>query len=258
MASACAYCALLSLIPLLVVAIAGLGFFLGGNAASTSQIVGALQTYVPNNKGFAEGVRSVLDNVLQDRHMLGIVGIVGLLWAGHQVFMSMEQTMNVIHGTDETRHWIRQRLIAIGAAICTLFVLILDVTVVASYARLDGNIGARLPLVLHVVLNRSVATIVPTLMLWCLFTALYQSLPSCRVPHRNAVIGACVAAVLWHASLAGFGIYLQHSHGYDRLYGPLAGLAILVVWCYYCMAILLLGAEITADLGRGPQMKIRK
>src|SRR5580658_3282622 len=98
MASACAYCALLSLIPLLVVAIAGLGFFLGGNAASSRSIMSALQTYVPNNQGFVSGVQVVLDHVLQDRHMLGALGIVGLIWAGHQVFMAMEPTMNVIHG----------------------------------------------------------------------------------------------------------------------------------------------------------------
>jgi membrane protein len=250
MASACAYCAMLSLVPLLVVAIAGLGFFLGGNEESTSRIIDALQTYVPNNPAFVTGVRSVLDHVLQDRHMLGVLGMIGLIWAAHQVFLTMEQTMNVIHGVAETRHWIRQRLIAVGAAFGTLIVLIVNVYVVASYSSLEGHIAARVPLILHVLLNRAVAVIVPTLVIWSLFTALYQSLPACSVRHRDALVGAGVAAVLWHASLIGFGIYLQHSHGYDRLYGPLAGLAILVVWCYYCMAILLLGAEVSADLGK--------
>jgi len=207
---------------------------------------------VPNNKGFVTGVQAVLDNVLQDRHMLGVVGIVGLTWAGHQVFMAMQQTMNVIHGTVETRHWLRQRITAIGAAIGTLVVLMVDIFVVAFYARLDGHIGSRIPLVLHVILTRSVAVIIPTVMMWGLFTALYQALPACSVPHRYALVGGVVAAVLWHASLLGFGVYLQYSHGYDRLYGPLAGLAILVVWCYYSMAILLLGAEITADLNKKP------
>jgi membrane protein len=247
MASACAYCALLSLIPLLVVAIAGLGFFLGGNAASSMRIMSALQTYVPNNQGFVSGVQVVLDHVLQDRHMLGVLGIVGLIWAGHQVFMAMEQTMNIIHGTVENRHWLRQRLIAVGAAFGTLAVLLVNVLAVASFARLEGHIGVHVPLLLHTALNRALAVIVPTFAMWCLFTAMYQSLPACRVPHRDALVGAGVAAVLWQASLIGFGIYLHYSHGYDRLYGPVAGLAILVVWCYYCMAILLLGAEITAD-----------
>ncbi len=250
MASACAYCAMLSLVPLLIVAIAGLGFFLGGNDESADRIIGALQTYVPNNPSFVTGVRSLLDHVLQDRHMLGILGMIGLIWAAHQVFLAMEQTMNVIHGTAETRHWIRQRLIAIGAAFGTLLVLMIDISVVASYARLEGHIASHLPLILHVVLNRAVSTVVPTLVIWCLFTILYQSLPACTVRHTDALIGAGVAALLWHGSLIGFGIYLQHSHGYDRLYGPLAGLAILVVWCYYCMAILLLGAEVSADLGK--------
>ena len=249
MSSACACCALLSLIPLLVVAIAGLGFFLGGNAASASRIVNALQTYVPNNQGFVTGVQSVLGHVLEDRHMLGVLGIVGLIWAGHQVFMTMEQTMNVIHGSRETRNWIRQRLTAIGAAIGTLAVIMVNVFVVASYARLDGHIGSRIPLALHLLLNRTLATIAPTLVMWGLFTALYESLPACSVARRHALVGAGVAAVLCHSSLAGFGNYLQHSHGYFRLYSPpLGGLGVLVVWCTCCaQAILLIEAEITAD-----------
>lgn len=246
MACACAYCAMLSLIPLLVVGIAGLGFFLGGNEASTRHIVNALKSYAPNNNGFAAAVQSTLEHVLRDRHMLGVFGILGLIWAAQQVFLSMQQAMNVIHGVPEDRTWMRQHLIAVGSGFGTIVVLAGNIAVVATFARLSSYVGVTTHSHVHILFS-VISAVVPTLLLWYLFAAMYSALPACHVSHRRSLIGAGVAAVLWHSSLIGFSVYLQHYHSYDRLYGPLAGLAILVVWCYYSMAILLLGAEITAD-----------
>ena len=78
MASACAYCAMLSLIPMLVVAIAAFGFFLGGNEATAARIVHIMQSFAPGNLDYGATVQSMLNNVLRDRRMLGYVGIIGL------------------------------------------------------------------------------------------------------------------------------------------------------------------------------------
>jgi membrane protein len=80
-----------------------------------------------------------------------------------------------------------------------------------------------------------------------LFALLYQYLPARHVPWKAAFLGAGVAALLWQVTKIGFAFYLAYVHSYDRLYGPLAGLVILVIWTYYSMSILLLGAEIAAD-----------
>jgi membrane protein len=80
-----------------------------------------------------------------------------------------------------------------------------------------------------------------------LFAMLYRLLPARTVPWTPALTGAVVAALLWQLTKFGFGISLLYIHSYDRLYGSLSSLVILVVWAYYTMAILLLGAEIAAD-----------
>ena len=85
------------------------------------------------------------------------------------------------------------------------------------------------------------------LVITLLFVLLYQFLPARAVPWRSALTGAIVAALLWELTKIGFSYFLLHANSYNRLYGSLGSLVALVVWAYYSMAILLLGAEIAAD-----------
>src|SRR5258708_91634 len=52
MACACAYCTLLSLIPLLVIGISALGFVLGGNEKTLHEVQIAIRSYAPQNVAF--------------------------------------------------------------------------------------------------------------------------------------------------------------------------------------------------------------
>ncbi len=249
MASACAYCAILSLVPLILVAIAALGFFFGGNQGASRRVISSIQAYAPNNAGYVDGVQAIVDHVLRDRHLLGIFGILGLIWAAHQVFVALQQTMNVIFDAHENRSLLHQRFVAIGAAFATLVVLILNIGAAISFDRLEAVVDPHFSSAIQLLLRKSVTVIVSAFLVWYLFTALYSALPACKVSRRGALLGAGIAAAFWVISLVGFGAYIHRFNGYDRLYGPLAGLAILVVWSYYCMAILLVGAEIAADYG---------
>ena len=247
MACACAYCALLSLVPLLVIGIAVLGFVLGGNEKSLHEVQIAIRSYAPHNVDFLNTINEILARILRDRRLIGIAGLTGWLWAAHQAFLSMQPAMNIIWGVAETRHWLRQRVVAVCAALYTILLLGLNLAAVGAVAYLQrynlpffsGNVeGLLLQVGLHMV---------PMLLMILLFALLYQYLPSREVPWKAAFLGATVAALSWQISLYAFSLYLSHFNSYDRLYGPLGGLVILVVWAYYSMAILLFGAEIAAD-----------
>src|ERR1051326_423468 len=116
MACACAYCTLLSLVPLLVIGISVLGYVLGGSEKTLHQVQIAIRGYAPHNVDFLNTLNDILAHILQDRHLIGIVGLTGLLWVAHQAFLAMQPAMNIIWGVPETRHWLRQRLVAICAS----------------------------------------------------------------------------------------------------------------------------------------------
>jgi membrane protein len=247
MACACAYCATLSLIPLLVVGIAVFGYILGSSASVLDQVLRAAEGFAPKNVAFVNGVREILDRILQDRGLIGLFGLLGLLYAAHQTFLAMQPAMNVIWGVPETRHWLRQRLIALAATLYALLLIGADLALTAFFTYLES---LRVPLVSDrfgpLVYSLGVG-LLPMLLTTLLFALLYQTIPARTVPWKAAFLGAVVAALLWQATKIGFGIFLLHVNSYNRLYGSLGSLVILIVWMYYTMAILLLGAEIAAD-----------
>ena len=247
MACACAYCALLSLVPILVVGIAALGFFLGGSQRALTKVEGAIRDYVPRDPGILQSVNDILKHILADRALIGVIGLVGLLYGAHQAFLALQPAMNIIWGVTETRHWVKQRLIAVGLAFYAIALMGINMAAVAVFAYISRY---PIPFVsgrLQAGVAGFLIGLLPMVILALLFATLYRVLPSYRVPWRAAFLGAGVAALFWQLTLMGFGLYLSRYHNYDRLYGPLGGLVILVVWAFYSMSILLIGAEIAAD-----------
>lgn len=247
MACACAYCALLSLVPLLVVGIAALGFFMGGSDRALDQVEHAIRAYVPRDPGILQDVNDILHRILEDRALIGMIGIIGLLYGAHQAFLALQPAMNIIWGVTETRHWARQRLIAICLSFYTIALMGANLAAVWFFAYLNQYYIPFISGRFEAAGSSFLLGLVPMLILALLFATLYRVLPDYNVPWKAALLGAGVAAVAWQLTLIGFGIYLSHFHSYSRLYGPLGGLVILVVWAYYSMTILLIGAEIAAD-----------
>jgi membrane protein len=81
---------------------------------------------------------------------------------------------------------------------------------------------------------------------------LYRVAPNRKQPAWDFLrAGTIAASLLWLAGSAAFSFYAAHFGSYDRTYGSLGAVAILLVWLYATAYITLAGAELNGDLLRG-------
>jgi membrane protein len=248
MACACAYCALLSLVPILVLGIAALGFWMGDPQSALKLVTGNLRQYTPS-ADFVLDLQNLLERIFADRQLFGALGILGLLWAAHQTFLMMQPAMNIIWVVPENRHWFRQRLIALGATLLSLLQLGVDLLLTRLYFQALDRVGNFVSDRLFAGLSLISTLLLQVLLMAQLFATLYRMLPARRIPWKSAYLGALVATILWQATKFLYTAYFIRvpANAYALIYGSLGSLVIFVVWTYVSMSFLLLGAEIAAD-----------
>jgi membrane protein len=81
---------------------------------------------------------------------------------------------------------------------------------------------------------------------------LYRLAPNRKRPGWDfARAGTISASLLWLAGSAAFSFYASHFGSYDRTYGSLGAVAIMLVWLYVTAYIVLAGAELNGEILRG-------
>jgi len=82
-----------------------------------------------------------------------------------------------------------------------------------------------------------------------LFGILYWAAPNVQHPRLRWITpGGLIAVALWLASSALFALYVANFGSYNQTYGALGGVIVFLVWLWLSNLVLLLGAEINAEL----------
>ena len=130
LAAMIAYFALLSFVPLLFLALAGLGF--AGRADESSFLVTELNKAFPQSSvdGIVKVVRSVQDNAAT----LGVIGAVFVGWTSLSLFSVLESAFNIVYGKPN-RSFLHGKLVAVTLLVGSLVTLFVGL--------LAGSVGYR-------------------------------------------------------------------------------------------------------------------
>jgi membrane protein len=245
LAAMVAYYALLSLMPLLFLALAVTGWL--GRPEEGSTLIRDLSRVVPGESldSLVRVVRSLQRNATE----LGIIGAVGLLWGALGFLSALESALNMIYGVPN-RPFVRQKVtvfILVGAGlVAVLASLIVSATAHAFLAR-HLSPGASLG-PWRVVLTVLTSTVVTFGFLF----VVYKVVPNTELTSREVLPGAICATVLFQASFEVLPLYLRYA-GTDPVLKTFGGAVLLLVWFYVMGNILLLGAEINWWLSHGQE-----
>jgi membrane protein len=248
-----AYSALLAFFPAAVLLVGLLGLI--GAYDQLEQLLGAV----------APGAVIQALQIAQDSAQGGgkivavVIGTLGALWAATGAMGSIVKAVNRAYELEETRGFVKQKLISAllvaltGLVLAGLFLLIVFGGPLGdAIARRAGLGGAFLTAWSIVRWPVAFAAIL------LLLAVIYYLAPD-RKPRSWKWItpGSLVGSVLWLALSGLFALYTSFSHSYDKTYGTLAGAIVLLLWLYYSSLALLFGAELNAELERHAAAPVR-
>ncbi|BBI54361.1 YihY/virulence factor BrkB family protein [Halomonas campaniensis] len=202
-----------------------------------------------------EAVRSLLDS----RDVIGILSFPILLLFSSFAFRMLEDALAIIFHAPDSPHikrsvWVSVMLpyafmVVLGAA---LMVLTLVVTLASSLNALVMAIFDReLPLA---GLSEPVLNLASFIGVFLLFSAIYKVLPVVRIALRRAIVGGFVAALLWEGVRLLLVYYFANLSFVNAVYGSLAALVVVLISLEVGAIILLLGAQVIAELERNTRL----
>lgn len=249
-AAAVSFFTFISLMPLIMLGVAALGFVLGSAAKGESVVMDFLRTNMPNASQSGE-IRSAIGHAIRGRGAAGGIGLILLLWTGTSIFTNLEQAVNVVWDTQEKRSFLKSRglalvlLIVVGGLLLASF----GITTFANLLQRQKLLG--LDLRGGSFLWRTVGYALPPIISIAMFTLIYKVLPVARVPWKAALLGGVFTGVLWEIVKVIYTYYLIHFANMTPVYGSLAAIIVLVLWIYYSSSITLLGAQVSQSYAAG-------
>ena len=170
------------------------------------------------------------------------VALIATVWSAAKGVMALMKGLNSVNGVEEKRNYFVLRIIASFYTVVMLIVVILSLFVMVFGDQLVTLALHRIPQLQRVV---SFAMNFRFLFVWAvlsvLFAAVYAYVPDKKLEFREQIPGAVFSAVVWSVFSWAFSYYVTYGNSYG-IYGSLSIIIIVLLWMYFCMYIILIGA----------------
>lgn len=239
-ASALTYTTLFAVVPLMTVSFAMLAAIPSFQGVGEQVQGWVFSNFVPTT---GEEIQNYLKDFTSQAQKLTAVGVGFLVVTSIMMMRNIEVAFNRIWRVSDQRKGMSSFLLywailSLGPILIGLGIL------VSSYI-------ASLPFIsdaTNLVGKSRLLTMLPIIMSAAAFTLLYAAVPNCKVPLKNAFIGAVVVAILFESAKRGFAFYATQFPSYELIYGAFAAIPLFLVWIFISWFIILMGCELTRAL----------
>jgi membrane protein len=255
-AAALTYYGLLSIFPALIALVSIVGLF--GDPQSTTKTLTQIVSQLGPSSA-AETFAKPIQSITSHRSAAGILFVVGLgasLWSASAYVGGFMRAANIAYETPEGRPFYKLRPLQILLTLVMIILLALLLVGVVLTGPVVSAVAGPLGI-------GSTAQTVWNIAKWpvmlvavvVMFTILFHAAPNVRVPGLRWVSpGALFAVVIWIVVSALFAFYVANFGSYDKTYGTLGGLVVLLVWMWITNCALLLGMELNAERERSREL----
>jgi membrane protein len=197
----------------------------------TAKLIGTQIQQVTSSAGGALGLATV-------------IGILTALWSASSGMKALITGVNLAYDEPEGRKFVKLRGLSILMTLAAMVLLAVALALIVGFPAVPDS----WPTVLQwtAAILRFVLLAV---LLMAGLAALYRYAPDRDKPKWSwSSPGSVVATLLWVLASVGFSIYVNAFGNYNKTYGALAGIIILMFWLYLTAFVILVGAELNAEM----------
>jgi membrane protein len=185
----------------------------------------------------------------QQRPRLLTFGLFLALWSASRGVDALRTALNLSYDVKESRPWWRVQLLAITITVATSVLMLLSIAALA----LGSSAGLWLAAKLHVdqfwaLLWAWLRWPITAAGVMLMLAMLYYFLPDVKQEWRYVTPGSLLGTLLWLLMTWGFSVYAENFGSYDKTYGAIGGMIVLMTWFYISGFVFILGGEVNAIL----------
>lgn len=256
-AAALTYYGLLALFPALIALVSLLGLF-GDPKTTTASLTEIITELGPESA--AETFSGPIESITANQGTAGLALVLGLavaVWSASGYVGAFMRASNVIYETREGRPFWKLRPLQLAVTLGMIMLMaLLAIGLVATGPVLDAVAG---PIGLSdtAVTIWSIAKWPLMILIFLLMVGvLYYASPNVRMRgFRWVTPGSLVAILAWALASALFAFYVSNFGSYDKTYGTLAGLIVLLIWFWISNLAILFGHQLNAEIERSLEIE---
>jgi len=254
LAAALTYYGVLAIFPMLIVLVSILGLI--GHSA-TQPLIENLGKLAPGPA--KEIFTSAIKNIQSRKGTAGIlliVALAGALWSASGYIAAFMRASNIVWDVREGRPIWKTIPVRLSVTLVTVVLLTGSAVAVVLTGGLAKDVGNVIGVGASTVTIWDIAKWpVLVLLVSLMLSILYYASPNVRQPgFRWATPGSIFAVLLWAIASAAFAFYVASFASYNKTYGALGGIIVFLVWLWITNTVILLGAELDAEIARGRQI----
>ncbi len=233
-----AFFIILSAIPFLMV----FSSLLQYTSVSESYIMAIVNRLMPEY--ISPFMISIIDEVYNRSFGIVSVTAIAAIWSAAKGVQYMTDGLNSCNDLEETRNWFVLRLWAVVYTVVFLVAIIFILVVLVFGNSIQNLAEQSAPILTHVTnLFSKLRGLFMLGILALFFDVIFTTLPNRKLSFKSQVPGALLCAVAWYLFSFGLSVYVDYFNGFS-MYGSLTTIALIMLWLYFCMYIMMLCAEV--------------
>jgi membrane protein len=203
-------------------------------------------------------IRSTIEDIVnRPRGGLLSLGFILTLYFATNGISSITQAFNDTYHTIEKRSFLRRFFVSV------MLVIVLSLILIIAISLLTAGSSVLHFMVVSGILKKKLTYIILDVLRWIIITAmfffavsfLYYYAPAKKMRFRFISAGSVLSTFLYLITSLGFNYYISHFSRYNKIYGSIGTLMLIMFWIYFNSVILLIGFELNTSISNAMEKK---